>query len=157
VVLRSDEVRKQLAGVAPLDHLPPAGYARDMSARVYATLTQRARRVLAQGHSVIVDAVYQRADDRGALARLAVDAAVPFTGLWLEAPDATLMARVEARVDDPSDADASVIRLQRAQAPGAIDWHRVDASAAPDVVLARASDIVAAESRPSSGRDDRRD
>jgi hypothetical protein len=44
---------------------------------------------------------------------------------------------VEARRLDPSDADASVIRLQRGQEMGDIHWTCVDASLAPDAVLVR--------------------
>lgn len=142
LVLRSDDVRKRLAGVDPLEHLPQEGYAAGMSARVYATLAHEAGQVLHQGHSVIVDAVYQRPEDRRAIASVAADVGVPFIGLWLEAPEPTLVARVETRLRDASDADAAVVRLQRTQPTGRIDWHHVDASAGPEVVLTRATSAM---------------
>jgi uncharacterized protein len=98
-------------------------------------LAERAGAIGRTGHSAIVDAVYARADERAALERAAAAAGVPFAGLWLEAPDAALIARVEQRRHDASDADASVIRLQRAVDAGEIRWHRIDASATPDAVL----------------------
>ena len=57
VVLRSDEVRKQILGVPPLERLGREGYSADVSARVYAILADRAAQVVAAGHATIVDAV----------------------------------------------------------------------------------------------------
>jgi uncharacterized protein len=37
---------------------------------------------------------------------------VPFDGIWLEAPDYVLEARVGARTSDASDADIEVVRHQ---------------------------------------------
>jgi hypothetical protein len=135
LVLRSDEIRKQLCGIEVLQHLGPEGYTADISARVYATLIERARRTIDRGHSAIADAVYARAADREAIERVASDAGVPFVGIWLDAPEATLVDRAARRVSDPSDADAAVIRQQRRQSIGAMGWHRVDASRRFDDVL----------------------
>ena len=49
VVLRSDEIRKRLAGVAPLERLPPSAYGAEMGEKVYAEMLALARRVLAAG------------------------------------------------------------------------------------------------------------
>lgn len=139
VVLRSDEIRKRLFNVPLLERLGPQGYAPEVSERVYATLVERARVILQAGHSAIVDAVYARPADRLAIERIAADSSVPFVGFWLDAPDSTLIARTERRRKDPSDADADVIRMQRAQQTGAIEWHRLDASVAADSVLESAA------------------
>jgi uncharacterized protein len=64
VVLRSDETRKQLAGVPVLERLGPQGYSADMSRRVYTTVAERAARVLRSGHSVVIDAVFAQPADR---------------------------------------------------------------------------------------------
>jgi len=96
---------------------------------------ERERRTIASGHSAIADAVYARAGDREAIERVASDAGVPFVGIWLDAPEATLVDRATRRVSDPSDADAAVIRQQRRQSIGAMGWHRVDASRPFDDVL----------------------
>ncbi|HET7157896.1 MAG TPA: AAA family ATPase [Burkholderiales bacterium] len=142
VVLRSDETRKRLCGVPLLEHLGPEGYSSHVSERVYATLAERAALIVRGGHSAIVDAVYARASDRQVIERAAAAASVPFIGLWLEAPEPVLIARTERRRNDPSDADANVIRVQSAQGAGEIGWCRIDASLSPPSVLSRATDRV---------------
>lgn len=135
VVIRSDEIRKRLCGVPPLEPLGPAGYTSEVSTRVYAAAVEQAGAVVRSGHAAIVDAVFARPADREALERAAAIASVPFVGLWLEAPENVLIARSRQRRGDPSDADASVIRLQLARDPGIVRWHRVEASLPADVVL----------------------
>jgi uncharacterized protein len=140
VVLRSDEIRKRLCGVAPLDPLGPAGYIDSMSERVYRTLAERAAAIAHAGHAVIVDAVYARPDHRAALERAAAAASVPFAGIWLDAPEQTMVARVFGRHGDPSEPDADVIHRQHAQATGPISWRRLDASTPAEHVLLSARD-----------------
>jgi aminoglycoside phosphotransferase family enzyme/predicted kinase len=128
VVIRSDLIRKRLSGVSSLERLGPGGYSAEMSERVYTTIAERARMTLREGHSAIVDAVYARPGDRQAIERVAAEVAVPFVGIWLEAPEPTLIARVEQRRHDASDADAAVIRRQHRDGAGVIGWHRVEAN-----------------------------
>jgi aminoglycoside phosphotransferase family enzyme/predicted kinase len=142
VVCRSDAIRKQLHGVAPLHRLGPEGYTSEVSARVYAAVADRASEAVRSGHSVIVDAVHARSADRQAIQRVAVDASVPFIGLWLDAPEETLIARTKQRRFDPSDADEAVIRMQRSQETGVIDWHRIDASVSSDLVLEKVRTLL---------------
>lgn len=142
VVVRSDEIRKQLSGVAPRHRLGPEGYTEDMSRRVYAELGERADRVLREGQAAIVDAVFARLSDRQAIEQIARDARVPFVGLWLDAPEAVLVERVAHREHDVSDADAAVIRGQLRQDVGSMSWARIDASPGLDVVLPQAEAIV---------------
>jgi predicted kinase len=138
VVLRSDEIRKRLHGVTELARLPAGAYARDISRRVYRTVRDQANAVAATGHSAVADAVYARDEDRLAIENGATAAGVPFVGLWLDAPEATLVGRVAHRGPDVSDADAAVIRMQHEQGPGTIAWHRIDASAASEEVCRQA-------------------
>lgn len=135
VWLRSDEIRKRLCGVSSLDRLGPEGYGAEISTNVYATAADRAAHVVRNGHTAIVDAVYARPRDRTSIERAAAAAGVPFTGIWLDAPRDTLIARVERRRLDPSDADAAVVRQQSTQDAGAIGWHRIDAAREPDAVV----------------------
>ncbi len=134
VVVRSDEIRKRLCGVPPLERLDPQGYAPEISRRVYATVAERAAAVVRAGHSVIVDAVFARPLDRTAIERVATGASVPFVGLWLDAPEAVLIGRLRDRRRDPSDANTDVVRMQLAQDTGVIGWRRIDASPAAAVV-----------------------
>jgi len=129
LVLRSDETRKRLAGVAPEQRLPAGSYTPAASDAVLGELTALAAAALRGGHAVIADAAFLRPAERAAIA--AVAGGVRFDGLWLEAPLDLLRARVEARRGDASDADAAVLAAAAARDPGPIDWHRVDASADP--------------------------
>jgi predicted kinase len=142
VVLRSDETRKRLCGVPLLQRLGPEGYSAHVSERVYSTLAERAALVLRAGHSVVVDAVYARTADRDVIEQVAEAASVPFIGLWLDAPEPLLIGRTGQRRNDASDADAEVVRLQRAQDTGDIRWCRLDASAPTASVLSSAMDRV---------------
>ena len=88
--------------------------------------------------SAIVDAVFGRSSDRQMIERIAADMSVPFVGLWLEAPDATLLERVGRRRLDPSDADAAIVQQQRARGVGPVDWPRLDAGQPVEELLRRA-------------------
>jgi aminoglycoside phosphotransferase family enzyme/predicted kinase len=138
VHLRSDIERKRLAGVGELERLPPEAYTPEAAARVYARLAALAGRALAAGHSAIVDAVYARPEQRSAIEAVAVEAGVPFQGIWLELPLKERVARVGGRHGDASDADAAVARAQEEYVLGEIDWHRVDAGGSSDDVAKRA-------------------
>jgi predicted kinase len=109
---------------------------------VYAAIAERGGQVIQSGHAAIVDAVYARADDRLAIERVAAAAGVPFTGLWLDAPEPVLIARAAQRRLDVSDADAGVIRQQVRQDLGAMSWTRIDASGGFDDVVTRASAVL---------------
>ncbi|MBL8701075.1 MAG: AAA family ATPase [Alphaproteobacteria bacterium] len=139
VILRSDVVRKALAGVAPTERLGPAHYTAGMSARVYAELLARSAAILDAGRSVVVDAVHQRDDERRAIAAVAARAGLRFDGLWLD-PDAGEAAqRIARRRDDASDATADVLGQQLARDTGDLSaWHRIDARGEPSQVAARA-------------------
>jgi aminoglycoside phosphotransferase family enzyme/predicted kinase len=142
LVLRTDEIRKRLCGVPIVERLGPAGYRPAVSARVYATVRERAARAARSGSAVIVDAVFNRAQDRRAIEELAASVGVPFTGVWLAAPGRVLIARASARRHDASDADAAVIRGQLMRNPGPITWRTLDASRGADDVLDQALAIL---------------
>jgi uncharacterized protein len=137
VVIRSDEIRKQLCDVDPRRRLGPGGYTADVTRRVYDTLAHRAAQVIRAGAAAVVDAVYAHPADRETIERVAADAQLPFVGLWLDAPEGVLIARIERRRLDVSDADAAVIKRQLGEDSGAITWSRIDASGAVGGVLSR--------------------
>ncbi len=134
IVLRSDVTRKTLFGVAETDRLPADAYTKDVTAKVYATLGAKAARVLAAGHSAIVDAVFAKADEREAVAALAPER---FHGLFLTADLATRVARVGSRTGDASDADATIAHAQEHYDLGPLAWQEVDAAGTPDDTLQR--------------------
>jgi hypothetical protein len=143
--LRSDLERKSLAGVAETSRLPDAAYSREMAATVYDTLAGKARRALRAGHSVIVDAVFLREEERAAIEAVARQTGARFHGLWLTADRATLVARVAARQGDASDATPAVVDLQLSRGTGAVAWTQVDAGREVDETLRRAVELVRSE------------
>ncbi|WP_368744429.1 AAA family ATPase [Desertibaculum subflavum] len=126
VVLRSDEIRKCLLGRLPTERLAPEDYAPELSPRVYAALRERAGAALAAGRAVVVDAVHARPEERSAIEAVATAAGVRFDGLWLEAPRATLTARLAHRQGDASDATAAVLQEQYGYDTGPITWRRIE-------------------------------
>jgi uncharacterized protein len=126
-VLRSDVLRKRLFGKAPEERLTDTAYTRSVNEAVYAELMTRAAALLETGHSVIVDAVSAKPEERAAIAKLARQAGARFTGFWLQAPEATLLARLKTREKDASDATADVLRRQLGYELGPMGWVRIDA------------------------------
>ena len=143
IVLRSDELRKALVGVPSRERIDAGGYAAETTERVYGTMAERAGRIVKAGHAAVADATFLHAADRAAIENVARAAAVPFVGLWLDAPLDTLLARVAGRVGDASDADAGVVRQQMREDPGLVTWRRVDASTSAPDVLESARRLVA--------------
>lgn len=135
-IVESDRVRKAMFGVSPETRLEADAYAPEVSERVYRALGERARAVLADGGSVVADAVFDRPDHRNAIEAAGAGLGVPFTGIWLAADATTLRRRVGTRGKGPSDADLGVLDRQLENAPGAIRWQRVDADRPVDDVVA---------------------
>lgn len=133
LLLRSDEIRKRLHGVAPEERLLPAAYAPEAGAAVFATLAAQAHAALAAGQAVVADAVFARAEERAALA--------PCEGLWLTAPLAVLRARVAARTGDASDADVAVLEATAARGITAPEWTVLDAATDPISGALKALDL----------------
>ena len=124
VILRSDEIRKRLAGVGPLDRLGPETYTPQSSQHVYDEMWVVARRILHAGHAVVLDAVFLRSDEREADETVAREAGAPFRGVWLEAPPEELRSRLAARTGDASDAGTATLAEQLLRDPGPIGWRR---------------------------------
>jgi uncharacterized protein len=148
VIVRSDVERKTLFGAGETERLPAAAYAPDVTARVYAAITEKARRILAAGHSAIVDAVFAKQEERDALAAVAKAAKIPLQGLFLTADLATRIARVGGRRLDASDADAAVVQTQESYELGALTWPKIDASGTVAEILGRARAALSADPRP---------
>ncbi|WP_036028987.1 AAA family ATPase [Bradyrhizobium yuanmingense] len=143
VVLRSDLVRKQMFAVEDTHRLPPSAYKPEVTARVYDTLVQQARRVLAQGHSAIVDGVFAREDERDAIAALARKCNVTLNGLFLVADLATRQARIGSRQGDASDATPEVAALQEHYNIGHVGWATIDASGTQEQTLQNCRNVIA--------------
>ena len=134
VILRSDEIRKRIHGVAPEARLPPEAYGDAANAKTNQALIELAAAAARTGHAVIVDATFLDPSVRRQVAALA--GATRFVGVWLSAPLAVLEERVAARTGDASDATVAVLRQAAANDPGAGDWLAIDAT---DAAAAAAS------------------
>jgi aminoglycoside phosphotransferase family enzyme/predicted kinase len=124
VVVRTDVERKRQAGVPLEERMPAGSYSPEASARIYAASMARAERVLRAGHSVVLDAVFARPEERAAAEALARTMGVPFQGIWLDVPKDVAQQRVTDRKGDASDATASVVERQFGYDLGSIGWER---------------------------------
>ena len=126
--------------VAETAPLPASAYLSDVTRDVYHRLIYKARIALRAGQSVLLDATFATAAERSAAANAAAEVGVGFTGLFLDAPLATRLARIASRRDDASDADADVARRQTMDPLSERGWKALDASGSlsDTTVLARA-------------------
>jgi predicted kinase len=115
-VLRSDEIRKDLAGIGHATRAPAAPgegiYDDAHTAATYAEMLRRADVLLRLGHSVILDATWARADQRAAAARAARESASELVRIRCDAPVPVAVARATRRIgsDDVSDATEEIVR-----------------------------------------------
>jgi aminoglycoside phosphotransferase family enzyme/predicted kinase len=154
-VLRTDEVRTELAGIELPEHRDETYgeglYAPAAVDAVYVELFRRARTMLERGSSVILDGSFSRQRWRSAAAALAADTHTDFSRLCCVAPAdvaAGRLARRAAAGDDPSDATATIA----ARMADAFDeW--ADAMTVPteDPVVRVASAVLEALDVPREG------
>jgi aminoglycoside phosphotransferase family enzyme/predicted kinase len=126
VVLRSDELRKELAG---LDALAPAGdayregiYRPEMTAATYEAMLARAATALAHGHSVVLDASFSDGRWRQRARTLAGAAAAGVTELLCEAPPLVAALRIEHRMRTGSDSSDATPAIAAAMGRDADPW-----------------------------------
>lgn len=137
-VLRSDVFRKRLAGMPPETRLPPGHYTRRSDQETFEAMFESADDHLACGSSVILDAVFMNRSERDVAEALAEQARVPFSGIWLEAPERDRIARVIARTGDASDATEDVVREQSRRTVGEVHWHRMRVNRPLETIVAAA-------------------
>lgn len=142
-ILESDRVRKAMFAVPPETRLGEEAYAPEVSEKVYRTLPERARPLLAAGGSVVVGAVFDRLEHRALIEQAARQSEVPFTGVWLETDPETLRQRVGGRKGGASDATLAVLERQLERDVGEIVWKRIDAGRDPAAIV----DDILAETR----------
>jgi aminoglycoside phosphotransferase family enzyme/predicted kinase len=142
VVFRSDVERKLLFGKPEHEPLTEDAYTPIATARVYATIVDKARRALAAGQSAVIDAVFAKPQERIAVEQSARALGVPLHALFLTAPLDVRIARVGARRGDASDADAAVARSQEDYDLGGMTWTMIDASGSPEETAAKARMVV---------------
>lgn len=126
LVLRSDEVRKDLAGVAHTTRAD-AGfgdgiYNEAATDATYRELLARARATLELGESVVVDASWSSASWRAAAARVAEDTVSDLVELGCEAPLDLAAQRIEARRTLGADASDATPEIAAALAATFDPW-----------------------------------
>lgn len=120
-VISSDQVRKELAGLSPQQHrYEPFGrgiYSPRFTQRTYKAMGERARALLAQGRSLVLDATFARRWQREAAQRLAEQCGALFLCLECVAAPKVVRQRLAERQEDPtslSDARWETYQAQRA-------------------------------------------
>lgn len=121
VVLRSDRLRKELAGIDPAHHAAAGWqqglYDPEWTTRTYAELLDRAAALLARGESVVLDASWTDPRHRAQVEQTARAAYGTLTVLRCAVAPEVAAARIAAR-DDISDADEVVAaNMSRAETP----------------------------------------
>lgn len=117
VHLRSDELRKELAGLSPASRDRSAFgeglYHREATERTYRALADRAEFHLAAGRTVIIDASFAVKDRRDDFRDLARRRQRPLTILWMNCPDELLLERLRQRRGDASDGRPELLAGQK--------------------------------------------
>lgn len=144
-VIRSDLIRKELAGIAPLTPIATAYgsglYAEPMTKQTYATMAQQTRLALQGNAGIIVDASFGDPAQREQFANLAAELGRPWYLLYLSGSDELHMVRLRTRHNqgtDASDGRGELYAQQKQQfSPPAIDAHAIhlDASRSLDTLL----------------------
>jgi len=143
VILRSDVIRKVLAGEAPEAPLPASAYEAGMTERVYDRLAEAARAALDAGFACIMDATFLSQSAEGALVSARDGFAGRVVPIWLEAPADVLRERIAARGADASDADLAVLEEQLKR-PEPAGWTRVDVGGSPEAAAEQIRKIITA-------------
>lgn len=117
--LRSDVERKRLFGLQPLDDSRAKDldlYAPEATRQTYARLFALARTALEAGFPAVLDAAFLRYEERQQALALARELNVPFSIVVCEAPLPVLRQRIQARRNDPSEANLVVLDKLRMKA-----------------------------------------
>lgn len=142
-VVRSDVVRKEILGLEPSErrHVPfgEGEYAPAVTERTYWAMMERAEALLAQGHSVILDASFLQRRHRRWAVEAARRAGVPFLLLECRTSDAVIrerLARRAAKATSVSDGRLEIYQQQLATFEPPEEF-----SGAEKVILDRTRDV----------------
>lgn len=150
-VLHSDVVRKQLAGIDPQDEQKvPFGtgiYSQEWTDRTYRALLFEAKRELARGNSIIIDASWSKASHRAEARELAAAREALFGIVECTAPSHVLEARLSKPTRRITDGRIELLEDQRAfyEAPDAAEVDvlvQIDTSGDFHLAVTRAYDAL---------------
>ncbi len=118
--IRSDIVRKELAGREPMERAAvPFGegiYSPEFTARTYLELRRRATHLFDRGRGSILDATHLHREQRDLLRALAERFRAPLLFVWCTCPEEDIRRRLETRstqAEDASDANWNIYLRQR--------------------------------------------
>ncbi len=142
VVLSSDRLRKELAGIDPARHAS-AGYRAGIytpahTARTYGELTRRAAELLGRGESVVLDASWSAAEERESARRVADRTSSTMVELRCTAPVSVTESRLRTRSGSLSDADPVIASAMASDADPWPAATAVDTAGHPNAALAEA-------------------
>jgi aminoglycoside phosphotransferase family enzyme/predicted kinase len=150
-LIRSDVVRKELAGLADAGAASTAFgegiYSPEWTDRTYAECLRRAEALLFKGKRVVVDASFREDKRRGTFLEAATALGVPGVLLLCKADADTVRARLRQRRNDASDATWAVYQwaADSWQEPSPVTKQRIRelaTSTSPEQVLARALEVL---------------
>lgn len=142
VLLRSDEIRKDLGRLGHREPGGPGLYRPWMTGATYAELHDRARGLLRRGESVVLDASWADRQQRAVAAAVADQTRSELVQLRCVAPDATARERLERRTGDVSDADPAVHATVAARFDDWPDATPVDTTGPPGATVSAALGAV---------------
>jgi aminoglycoside phosphotransferase family enzyme/predicted kinase len=150
-VIRSDVVRKELAGVLANGRAAaPFGggiYSSEWTERTYGECLRRAEQLLFEGERVVIDATFGEEKMRQAFLEAVNRWAVPALFLVCQADREAVRNRLASRKGDASDADWEIYQkaAERWEEPSPATReavYKVDTAGSPEETLARAVEIL---------------
>jgi predicted kinase len=120
VVVRSDEVRKEMVGLKHTEAAPASLYATAVSVATYAEVLRRARVALNEGRSVVVDATWSKAVSRTPARELAQEMQVHLLEVCCLASHEVMVARLTERTKEGAHASDAGVAVMEAM--GWDDW-----------------------------------
>ncbi|HWO93431.1 MAG TPA: AAA family ATPase, partial [Dehalococcoidia bacterium] len=114
-LLRSDVVRKEVAGLAPTARLRSGFdeglYSPQHQARTFNALFARAHRYLGDGHNVVLDATFARRDQRRRARNLAHRSGADYVVIECVAPPEVIIQRLHQRAAESVDASDATVEV----------------------------------------------
>ncbi|MFL5242236.1 MAG: AAA family ATPase [Gemmataceae bacterium] len=110
-IVRTDQIRKELAGLPVNDPAPASArpwlYSAEWTKKVYTECLQVAEKLLFEGKRILVDATFREDSQRSAFLKAAQRWGIPSIMFLCRADSETVRARLEHRRHDSSDAEWS--------------------------------------------------
>ncbi len=111
-VIGSDLVRKELSGIGATEHryarFGEGIYSAGMTKKTYEEITRRARDLLLQKKSVLLDASYLRPEERGLARLISEETPCRFYVLEISCPEEVVKRRIIDRINEGTVSDATI-------------------------------------------------